>query len=314
MKTKWTELKTLNPKLKTDLMKRGHKIFIIITLVLLAMAFIVGRSDRYGPDVFDGDTIALLRVEGPIFDVQWYMDQVSDLIEDDGIKAVVLRIDSPGGAVAPTQELYTELLKLKEIKPVVTSMGTVAASGGYYLSCATDWIVSNPGTITGSVGVIMEFTNLEDLFSKLGVSSRTIKSGKFKDTGNPMRQMTEEEESLLQAMIMDTYDQFVEAVLEGRSVDEDKVRPYLDGRVLTGRQAHKLGLVDELGNINDAIEKATEMAGLTEVPEEIYEPERERPGLFTILFGESAARALVSLSDSVRDKSSDRWLQLWRAF
>jgi protease-4 len=160
----------------------------------------------------------------------------------------------------------------------------------------------------------MEFTNLEDLFSKLGVSSRTIKSGKFKDTGNPMRPMTDEEETLLQAMIMDTYDQFVEAVLEGRSVDEDKVRPYLDGRVLTGRQAHKLGLVDELGNINDAIEKATEMAGLTEVPEEIYEPERDRPGLFTILFGESAARALVSLSDSVRDQSSDRWLQLWRAF
>ncbi|MCK5353374.1 signal peptide peptidase SppA [bacterium] len=295
-------------------MKRGHKIFIIITLVLLAVAFIVGRSNRYGAGMFDGDTIALLRVEGPIFDVRWHMDQVRDLMEDDGIKAVVLRIDSPGGAVAPTQELYTELLKLKEIKPVVTSMGTVAASGGYYLSCATDWIVSNPGTITGSVGVIMEFTNLEDLFSKLGVSSRTIKSGKFKDTGNPMRPMTDEEETLLQAMIMDTYDQFVEAVLEGRSVDEDKVRPYLDGRVLTGRQAHKLGLVDELGNINDAIEKATEMAGLTEVPEEIYEPERDRPGLFTILFGESAARALVSLSDSVRDQSSDRWLQLWRAF
>jgi len=295
-------------------MKRGHKIFIIITLVLLAVAFIVGRSNRYGADMFDGDTIALLRIEGPIFDVRWHMDQVRDLMEDDGIKAVVLRINSPGGAVAPTQELYTELLKLKEIKPVVTSMGTVAASGGYYLSCATDWIVSNPGTITGSVGVIMEFTNLEDLFSKLGVSSRTIKSGKFKDTGNPMRPMTGEEETLLQAMIMDTYDQFVEAVLEGRSVDEDKVRPYLDGRVLTGRQAHKLGLVDELGNINDAIEKATEMAGLTKVPEEIYEPERDRPGLFSILFGESAARALVSLSDYVRDQSSDRWLQLWRAF
>jgi protease-4 len=295
-------------------MKRGHKTFIIITLVLLAVAFILGRTERYGPDVFDGDTIALLRVEGPIFDVRWYLDQVRDLKEDDGIKAVVLRIDSPGGAVAPTQELYTELLRLGEIKPVVTSMGTVAASGGYYLSCATDWIVSNPGTITGSVGVIMEFTNLEDLFGKLGVRSRTIKSGKFKDTGNPMRSMTREEEILLQAMIMDTYDQFVEAVLKGRPVDEDKVLPYLDGRVLTGRQAHELGLVDQLGNINDAIEKATEMAGMTEVPDKIYEPERERPGLFTILFGESATRALVSLSDYVRDQSSDRRLQLWRAF
>jgi protease-4 len=295
-------------------MKRGHKIFIVAILLLLALAFAAGRAGMYGPDVFDGDTIALLRVEGPIVDVRWYLEQVHDLQTDDSIKAVVLRVDSPGGAVAPTQELYAELLRLGEEKPVVTSMGTVAASGGYYLSCATDWIVSNPGTLTGSVGVIMEFTNLEDLFGKLGISTRTIKSGKFKDTGNPLRPMTEEEEKLLQDMIMDTYEQFVEAVLKGRPVDEENVRPYLDGRVLTGRQAYGLGLVDQLGNINDAIEKATELAGMTEVPDEIYEPERERPGLISILFGESAVRALVSLSDAVRDQSGDRWLQLWRAF
>jgi protease-4 len=295
-------------------MKRGHKIFIGVTLALLATAFIIGRSHRYGPDAFKGDTLALLRVEGPIIDVRWHLEQVRDMMEDDRIKGVVLRIDSPGGAVAPTQELYTELLKLVQSKPVVTSMGTVAASGGYYLSCATDWIVSNPGTITGSVGVIMEFTNLEDLFSKLGVRSRTIKSGRFKDTGNPMRPMNEEEEALLQAMIMDTYNQFREAVLKGRPVQEEVISPYLDGRVLTGRQAQELGLVDQLGNINDAIEKATELAGLTKVPDEIYEPERERPGLFSILFGESAARAVVSIADSVRDQGSDRWLQLWRAF
>ena len=295
-------------------MKRGHKIFLAITLMLLAAAFFAGHAGRYGPDMFDGDTIALLRVEGPIIDVRWYLDQVRDFMDDDRIKGVVLRIDSPGGAVAPTQELYTELLRLSEVKPIVTSMGTVAASGGYYLSCATDWIVSNPGTITGSVGVIMEFTNLEDLFGKLGIRSLTIKSGKFKDTGNPMRPMTEEEERLLQAMIMDTYDQFVEAVLKGRPVNVDEVLPYLDGRVFTGRQAHELGLVDQLGNINDAIEKATEMAGLSEVPDQVYEPEKERPGLFGILFGASAARALVSLSDSISDRSSDRRLQLWRAF
>lgn len=295
-------------------MKRGHKIFIVIVLVLLLVAFFLGRSDRYGPDVFDGETIALLRIEGPIIDVRWHLDQVRELMKDEGIKSVVLRIDSPGGAIAPTQELYRELKRLAEIKPVVTSMGTVAASGGYYLSCATDWIVSNPGTITGSVGVIMEFTNLEDLFQKLGVRSRTIKSGKFKDTGNPMRPMTKEEERLLETMIMDTYDQFVEAVLDGRPVEEDKVRPYLDGRVLTGRQAHALGLVDELGNINDAIGKATEMAGLTEIPDQLYEPERERPGLFSFLFGKSAARALTVLADTIRDQSSERWLQLWRAF
>jgi len=295
-------------------MKRGHKIFITVTVLVLALAFVAGRAGMYGPDVFAGETIALLRVEGPIVDVRWYLDQVHDLEIDDSIKAVVLRIDSPGGAVAPTQELYEELLKLGEVKPVVTSMGTVAASGGYYLSCATDWIVSNPGTLTGSVGVIMEFTNLEDLFGKLGISSRIIKSGKFKDTGNPLRPMTAEEAELLQGMIMDTYEQFVEAVLKGRPVEEDKIRPYLDGRVLTGRQALDIGLVDQMGNINDAIAKATELAGLAEVPAEIYEPRRARPGLISILFGDSAARALAGLSEAVRDRSSDRWLQLWRAF
>jgi len=291
-------------------MKRGHKVFIFITIVVVAIAFIAGRSDRY----LGNETIALLRVEGPIIDVRWFMDQVKDLRDDDDIKSVVIRIDSPGGAIAPTQELYTELLRLKEVKSVVTSMGTVAASGGYYLSCATDWIVSNPGTITGSVGVIMEFTNLEGLFDKLGIRSQTIKSGKFKDTGNPGREMTAEEKELLQSMIMDTYEQFVEAVIAGRQVNEDEVRPYLDGRVLTGRQAFKLGLVDELGNINDAIQKAADMAGLSEIPKDIYEPERERPSLFSIMFGQSATRALVSLSDSLSDQSAGRWLQLWRAF
>jgi protease-4 len=295
-------------------MKRGHKIFLLVTLILIAAAFILGRMDRYGPDAFNGDNIALLRVEGPILDVDWYIEQVGELMNNEGIKGVVLRIDSPGGAVAPTQELYAEILRLGEKKPVVTSMGTVAASGGYYLSCATDWIVSNPGTITGSVGVIMEFTNLQELFKKVGVTSRTIKSGKFKDTGNPMRPMTEEEQQLLQAMIMDTYEQFLEAVLEGRPVQEESVRPYLDGRILTGRQAYEIGLVDQLGNINAAIEKVAEMAGLPEVPDAIYEPRRERPGLFSLLFGDGAARALTSLAESVSDQSSDRRLQLWRAF
>lgn len=295
-------------------MKRGYRIFLISVLVLLALAFLLGRWGKYSPKAFRGDTIAVLRLTGPIIDVRWHMDQVRDFMEDDLIKGVVLRIDSPGGAVAPTQELYEELLKLGQTKPIVTSMGTVAASGGYYLSCATDWIVSNPGTITGSVGVIMEFTNVEDLFNKLGIRNRTIKSGTFKDTGNPMRPMTPEEEALLQAMIMDTYDQFVEAVLRGRPVKEDEITPYLDGRVLTGRQAYKLGLVDQLGNINDAVEKATELAGLSEVPQELYEPEKQRPGLIAILFGETAAGAINGFSEYLRDQSSDRWLQLWRAF
>lgn len=295
-------------------MKRGHKIFIVTTLCIVAVAFAMGATDKFRGDLFEGETVALLRLEGPIVNVDWHMEQVRDLAERDDVVAVVLRIDSPGGAVAPTQELYDELLKLRQTKPVVTSMGTVAASGGYYLSCATDWIVSNPGTITGSIGVIMEFTNLEGLLGKLGIGSRIIKSGRYKDIGNPAREMTEDEKRLLTDMVLDTYEQFVEAVLAGRPVEESAVRPYFDGRVLTGRQAFELSLVDELGNINAALEKAAELAGLPAVPERIYEPKRKRDGFIPFLFGDSAASSLDRIADSLPESGAGRWVQLWRAF
>lgn len=295
-------------------MKRGHKIFIVAALCVVAIAFALGATDGFRGDLFEGETLALLRLEGPIINVDWHMEQVRDLADRDDIVAVVLRIDSPGGAVAPTQELYDELLKLRQTKPVVTSMGTVAASGGYYLSCATDWIVSNPGTITGSIGVIMEFTNLEGLLEKLGIGSRIIKSGRYKDTGNPAREMTEDERRLLTDMVLDTYEQFVEAVLAGRPVEESSIRPYFDGRVLTGRQAFELGLVDELGNINAALEKAAELAGLPGVPERIHEPEKKRDGIVPFLFGDAAARSLARITDSFPESGTGRWLQLWRAF
>jgi protease-4 len=295
-------------------MNRGQKLFIFIVVIAVALTFVLGVSRRFRGDVVGRETIALLRVEGPIIDVRWHMDQVRKIRDEGKVRGVVLRIDSPGGAVAPTQELYKELLRLREVKPVVTSMGTIAASGGYYLSCATDWIISNPGTITGSVGVIMEFTNLGEMLDKLGIGTRTIKSGKFKDTGNPTREMTEEEERLLTDMVMDTYEQFIEAVLSGRPVKEETVRPYFDGRILTGRQALELGLVDELGNINDALDKAADMAGLPEIPDEIYEPKRDRPGLVEILFGEAASITVGKLAGSIRDSTEERWLQLWRVF
>ncbi|MDF1535943.1 MAG: signal peptide peptidase SppA [bacterium] len=295
-------------------MRREYKIFVILALVIVVAAYALGTTDRFGGELFQGDTLALLRLEGPIVNVDWHMEQVRDLAERDEILAVVLRVDSPGGAVAPTQELYSELKRLREIKPVVTSMGTVAASGGYYLSCATDWIVSNPGTITGSVGVIMEFTNLEGLLGKLGIRSRTIKSGRFKDTGNPAREMTEDEQRLLTDMVMDTHEQFVEAVLAGRPVDEGNVRPYFDGRVLTGRQAFGLGLVDQLGNINDAMEKAAELAGLPSVPENIYEPKKDRKGVLAVLLGDAGSATLERIAESFPESGAGRWIQLWRAF
>ncbi len=294
-------------------MNRAKKLFILVVISSLVLAFLAGVFKRFRPGVPGREALALLRIQGPILDVRWYIEEVERLRDNNHIRGVVIRIESPGGAVAPTQELHKELLRLREVKPVVTSMGTVAASGGYYLSCATDWIICSPGTITGSIGVIMEFTNLRELFDKIGIGSKTIKSGKFKDTGNPSREMTPEEERLLKEMIMDTYDQFVEAVLAGRPVEESAVRPYFDGRILTGRQALEIGLVDELGNINDALAKAKEMAGLSGQPR-VYQPERDKPGLIGILFGRAASDAVQSFAGKVRDTGEARWIQLWRAF
>ena len=296
-------------------MSRGAKIVIGISITAVVAAFVFGLITRMGPGTIGGDTLGLLRVDGVIRDVDWYMEQVGLLRDNDRVRAVVLRINSPGGAIAPTQELYDEILKLRDAKPVVVSMGTVAASGGYYLSCASDWIISNPGTVTGSIGVIMEFTNLQDLFGKLGIDSRTIKSGKFKDTGHPFREMTEEEVELITVMIEDTYDQFVEAVIEGRPVEYDEILPYLDGRVFTGRQAHELGLVDELGNINLAMEKAAELAGLPEVPTDIVEPRKKERGLIPLLFGQATAKRIDGITRQFEESmSAERALQLWRAF
>ncbi|NOY85940.1 MAG: signal peptide peptidase SppA [Deltaproteobacteria bacterium] len=300
-------------------MSRGLKIIILVTIAVIVMAFVLGIFHRDLPDVFAGNTLGLLRVEGVITDVDWYMEQVNSFRTNDRVKGVVLRIDSPGGAVAPTQELYDELLKLKSKKPLVVSMGTVAASGGYYLSCASDWIVANPGTITGSIGVIMEFTNMEELFGKLGIRNETIKSGAHKDMGSPFRELTKEERTLLTEMVKDVREQFVEAVVAGRPVEFEKINPYLDGRIFTGRQALNLGLVDELGNINVALEKAAELAGLPGVPSKILEPKKRGRGLIALLFGRSFTDQLETVTlawaqrGGVFGKNS-RFLQLWRAF
>ncbi len=297
-------------------MSKGTRIIVIFSGFIILAAFTAGILSRIKPGLFTPDSIGLLRVEGVIIDVDWYIEQVHAFRDNESIKGVVLRLDTPGGAIAPTQELYSELLKLKEKKPIVTSMGTIAASGGYYLASASDWIIANPGTITGSIGVIMEFINLEELFGKIGIKSRVIKSGEHKDMGSPFRDLTEEERRLLGDMVMDTHDQFVSAVLEARPVLSDEIRPYMDGRVMTGRQAMKLELVDEMGNLPDALVKAAELAGLPEGPPEVVEPERDEGGLLTLMFGRSAGEAVRSLATQIADIGGGQrgYLQLWRAF
>ncbi|MBI3353442.1 MAG: signal peptide peptidase SppA [Nitrospirae bacterium] len=215
-----------------------------------------------------GEKIAIINIKGVIVDSKKAVKEIRRYADNPSVKAILLRVDSPGGGVVASQEIYEELrwIKEKKGKKIVTSMGTVAASGGYYVACASDLIVANPGTLTGSIGVIMEFANLEGLFKKIGVEGVVIKSGKHKDIGSPFRGLTKEEKELLQGIIDDVYAQFVSAVVEGRKMKPETVKGLADGRIYTGRQAKELGLVDELGTLQDAINITARLAGIKGEP------------------------------------------------
>jgi protease-4 len=212
----------------------------------------------------------VVRIEGVISDSREIIEQLDELTDDDGIKAVVLRIDSPGGGVAVSQEIYQAVRKLQIKKKVIVSMGSVAASGGYLIATAADKIVANPGTITGSISAVIHFANIQELMKKVGVSSSVIKSGKFKDIGSPVREMTAEEKQLIQGLVDDIYDQFVRSVAEDRKIPLKTVMSLADGRIFSGRQALQLKLVDELGGLQDAVLLAGRLAGIEGKPTVVY--------------------------------------------
>lgn len=226
-------------------------------------------------DLSGRDRVALIRVEGVILDAQATIGELKQYSENPLVKAIVLRIDSPGGGVVPSQEIHDAVkrVKNKSNKAVIASMGTVAASGGYYIAAATDRIIANPGTLTGSIGVIMETTNLEGLLKKVGVEGVVIKSGRFKDVGSPLRKMSDEERKLLQSVMDDVHQQFIQAVADGRSLEPSEVEPLADGRIFTGRQAKEARLVDELGDLEDAIHIAADIAGIEGEPK-VVEPRK----------------------------------------
>ncbi|MFO0774863.1 MAG: signal peptide peptidase SppA [Nitrospiraceae bacterium] len=221
------------------------------------------------------DRIAVIRVEGPIMDARETIGDLKRFAENPSVKAIVLRIDSPGGGVVPSQEIHDAVrrIRAKTNKAVVASMGSVAASGGYYIAVATDRIMANPGTLTGSIGVIMETANLEGLLKKVGVEGVVIKSGKFKDVGSPLRKMTDEERQVLQTVMDDVHDQFIEAVADGRGIEPAVARTVADGRIFSGRQAKDLKLVDELGDLDDAVQLAADLVGLDGDPK-VVEPRK----------------------------------------
>lgn len=260
-------------------------VFVLFFVSVLVLALIFGRPATFPV----GEKVAVVEIQGVIDSSRDLMDQLVEHREDPTVKAVVLRINSPGGAVGPAQEIYEEVKKLARVKPVVVSMGTVAASGGYYVAVPARRILANPGTLTGSIGVVMQFTNVEELLAKIGLKNRVVKSGAHKDMGSATREMTEEERAILQELIDDVHLQFVSAIAEGRKMDLKRVKELADGRIYTGRQALKVGLVDELGNLQDAIALAGKMGGIQGKPQVVY-PERQRPDFLRYLFEESRAR------------------------
>ena len=254
-------------------------LIIIAALVLLFFTFIAGMgcgllmSGEYGFPT--GDKVAVLKIEDVIIDDQDYLESLSKIKEDKQVKAVVVRIDSPGGAVGPSQEIYSELRKLNKDMPVIASIGSVGASGGYYIACAARKIFANPGTITGSIGVVAEFASYEKLLEWAKVDVEVIKSGKYKDVGSPFREMTDEDREYMQGLMNSVYTQFKSAVAESRNLDMAEVDKIADGKVFTGEQAKQLKLIDETGTMNDAIDLAAKTAGIKGQPDIVYYPKKK---------------------------------------
>ncbi|WP_281185483.1 signal peptide peptidase SppA [Trichlorobacter lovleyi] len=251
-----------------------------------------------------GPGVGLVEVKGMIVDSTEPIRQLRHFAKKDSVKAVVLRIDSPGGVVGPSQEIYEEVRKLAARKKVVVSMGSLAASGGYYIAAPASVIYANPGTITASIGVLIKFSNLEGLFGKLGVSSTTIKTGSFKDAGAPDRPLSPEDRAMFQALIDSTHEQFVKAVAEGRKLPVDEVRRIADGRVLSGEQARALKLVDKLGNLPDAVEEAGRLAGISGEPALILPPKKK------VNYLELLAEGAEEKFNGVLNKAVGRGLQV----
>jgi len=264
-------------------------------LVMYVITFLSGESKIISLK----DKVGVVILKGVINKSKEIVDQLDKYDQDDDIKAVIVRIDSPGGAVVPSQEIYDKIVQLKKKKKVVVSMGSVAASGGYYVACAANKIVANPGTITGSIGVIIQFPQMEELLKKIGLKSTVIKSGKYKDVGSPSREMTSDEKILLQGVVDDIYDQFIEVVSFSRNISKKKIEDIADGRIFSGRQALDLGLVDYLGNMEYTIDLAAQLSGIKGKPQVIY-PKEKRSGLLRYIIQEMVS----AVSDEFRGEET----------
>jgi protease-4 len=281
----------------------GAVFFVGISFLITKIAS--QTTDPFTTRTTDG--IGIIDVKGMITNTEGILRDIQRFRAEETIRAVVIRIDSPGGAVGASQELYSEIKRLGRDKPVVASLGSVAASGGFYAAIGADKIVASPGTLTGSMGVIMKFPNLEEIFKKIGYKSETIKSGKFKDIGASNRTVTLEERALLQDIIDTVHHQFINDIAESRALSVEEVTKIADGRIFSGEQARDLGLIDELGNFHDAVLLAAELAEMdtTTFPELVYPPQ-DTVGIISSLLS-SAELTLLGKLQQLQPQLAYEW-------
>jgi protease-4 len=288
---------------------------VILGITLLVFIGFVAIIAMYGLGLFGGDgrsfnlreKVGIIPIEGIIGDSEELIEQINAFADDRGIRAVVLRINSPGGGVVPSQEIYQAVRELKKKKKVVASMGSVAASGGYLIAVAADRIVANPGSITGSISTVMHYANVEELLKKVGVRSSVVKSGKFKDIGSPTREMTAEEKSLIQAIVDDIYDQFVRTIAENRRLPLQRIFELADGRIFSGRQARDLGLVDDLGGLQDAVLLAGKLSGMEGSPE-IVHGMKKKTTLLKYLMGSMTSAVVEEIKGKAAESRGAQYL------
>lgn len=260
-------------------------IIVFFALSAYIAGMILGTQKQFVP----GGGVGLLEVKGVLVDAEEIIRQLKELRDDGSVKSIVLRVDSPGGVVGPSQEIYEEVKKVAARKKVIASFGSVAASGGYYIAAPATKIYANPGTITGSIGVILKFSNIEGLLGKIGLKALNVKSGEHKDIGSSTRSMTEADRAILQGVIDSIHSQFLKAVAEGRKLPIEEVMKVADGRIFTGEQALRYKLVDVLGNEQDAIAEAARIAGIKGEPR-IIKPTRKKLNVWDVIVGAGESR------------------------
>lgn len=287
----------------------GCMLAVVVVLFLGILAF-ASRGEDSSSEVWSTQKVAIIPIEGEIFEARETIDALHRYADNSTVKAIVMRINSPGGAIAPSQEIYEAVrnTRARSGKPIVASLDNVAASGGYYIASACDRIVSNPGSITGSIGVILEWMNTKDLITWAKLKPEIITSGALKAAGNPYTDLTDVERAYLQGIVLQLHGQFVRAVAAGRKgkMTLEEVSKIADGRVFTGEQALQLKLIDEIGNLDDAVSAAAKLGGIHGTAGTIY-PKKRKPGLFDLLSDSTDSETALGRIFSRRPRFLYRW-------